>query len=245
MSHNLQHYIDTYEDTEECNGKIILDFVEGTNSVPWLKAHRDFIEEYYKRGIIYGHGDRCLQYMWKLIVDTLPNSFMFLEIGVYKGQILSLMQIIADKTGKEAKIVGVTPLFDKPFANYNRLPYIERIYKKFNASMENTLILDGLSQDPKIIEKVYEQGLYDAVYVDGDHSYKSTVEDIENFSKCLKVGGYMIVDDASNYKNIPPSVRDFKGLVDVSNAVRDTLENNSSYEELMTCMHVRIFRKIG
>ena len=53
----------------------------------------------------------------------------------------------------------------------------------------------------------------------------------------------MIVDDASNFKKIPTYASSFKGIIEVSEAVRDTLEKDPSYEDLLTCMHVRIFRK--
>lgn len=237
------NYCNSYEDTDAYNGSTIVDFNMGTDSIPWLKEHRDFIEESYRNGLIYGHGARCLQYMWKLIVDELPQNFSFLEIGVYKGQILSLMQLCADKAGKKAKIVGVTPLNDPDFAKYNRLPYIENIYKRFSVTMDNTTIIDGKSQDSEVIVRVHSMGPYDVVYVDGDHGYQPTVDDIKNYDTCLKSGGLMVVDDASNFKNIPTWASTFKGLIEVSEAVRDTLEKDPNYEELLTCMHVRVFRK--
>lgn len=243
MNKTFENYCNSYEDTDVCNSSIILDFDIGTNSIPWLKEHRDFIEESYRNGMVYGHGARCLQYMWKLIVDQLPNNFSFLEIGVYKGQILSLLQLCANKVNKNSKIVGVTPLLDLDFAKYNRMPYIENIYKQFSLDISNTTIIDGKSQDKKIIEQVYNLGLFDVVYIDGDHSYQATVDDIENYDNCLKAGGLMVIDDASNFKNIPSYISNFKGIIEVSEAVRDTLEKNSKYEELLTCMHVRIFRK--
>lgn len=239
----FKDYCSSYEDTDLCNGSIIVDFNLGTDSIPWLKAHRDFIEDSYRSGLIYGHGARCLQYMWKLIVDELPQNFSFLEIGVYKGQILSLMQLCADQTNKTAKIVGVTPLHDPDFAKYNRLPYIENIYKQFSTTMDNTTIIDGKSQDKEIIAKVHSMGPYDVVYIDGDHGYQPTVDDIKNYDVCLKSGGLMVVDDASNFKNIPTYASNFKGIIEVSEAVRDTLEKDPNYKEILTCMHVRVFRK--
>lgn len=239
----LGDYIKEYKDTELCNGSVIIDFNLGTDSISWLKEHRDFIEASYQKGVIYGHGARCLQYMWKLVVDQMPTEFSFLEIGVYKGQILSLIELCANKANKKPKIVGVTPLFDPDFAKYNRMPYIEGIFRNFSLTMENTTIIDGKSQDEKILELVNNLGPFDIVYIDGDHSYQATVDDIKNYDKCLKSGGFMIVDDASNFKKIPTYASSFKGIIEVSEAVRDTLEKDPSYEDLLTCMHVRIFRK--
>ena len=238
----FQDYIASYIDSVDCHRTIQREFFEGTNSDPDTKAHRDFIEESYKNGIIYGHGNRELQYMWKLIVDELPESFNFLEIGVYKGQIISLIQLLADKANKKPLIVGVTPLYDKDFADYNRLPWIQNLYKHFNLTMKNTYVLDGLSTQSRIIEEVYNKGPFDVVYVDGDHSYKGAKFDIETYDTVLKPGGYMVVDDAANYKKIEG--QSFTGIIEVSDAVRDTLEQNPNYKEVLTVMHNRVFKKL-
>jgi len=242
----LQDYITTYEDTIECHEEIQKDFFAGTNSFDYLKAHRDFIEESYRNGVIYGHGNRELQYMWKLIVDEMPSDFKFLEIGVYKGQIISLIQMLADKSNKNVSISAVTPLMDKDFAAYNRFPWIKQLYKQFELTLDNTKIFDGFSTDKKIIAGASEIGPYDAILIDGDHSYEGAKFDIENYDAMLKVGGYMVIDDASNHKNMN-GLGDiqFKGIVEVSDAVRDTIEKNPNYKEVLTVTHNRIFKKLS
>lgn len=233
-----------YEDTEECNRMVVETFRHSTNEVKELKEHRDFIEYHQKElGIIYGHGDRSLPHFWKLLVDEMPKDFKFLEIGVYKGQILSLIQMLANSSSKNAKIYGVTPLYDPDFAAYNRLPFIEKLFAKFNLTMENTTITDGLSQTPEIIEKVSESAPYDMVYVDGDHSYSVTVSDIENYGAMLKIGGFMVVDDCNNNKKLPEGF--YGGIYEVSLAVGDCLENNPNYQEILSCLHVRVWKKIS
>lgn len=241
----LQDYASTYEDTVECHDQIQKEFFDGTNSFDYLKAHRDFIEESYRNGVIYGHGNRELQYMWKLIVDELPTDFKFLEIGVYKGQIISLIQLLADKQSKNASITAVTPLYDKEFADYNRFPWIKQLYKQFNVTMANTKIVDGYSSSPKILAEATSYGPYDVVFIDGDHSYKGAKFDIEKYDSALKVGGYMVIDDASNYKNMN-GLGDigFKGIIEVSNAVRDSIEKNPNYKEILAVTHNRIFKKL-
>ena len=240
---SFNDYCQEYVNTEEYNKFIVENFRQLTNQNEDLKKHRDFIEDQYKNGILYGHGDRSLQYFWKLIIDEMPENFNFLEIGVYKGQILSLIELLSKKINKKSKIFGVTPLYDADFAQYNRLPYIKTLYSTFNLSMDNTTIFDGLSQDQKIINSVEKEEPFDLVYIDGDHSYNSTALDIQNFGKMLKVGGYIVVDDCSSFKNMPADL--FKGILEVSMAVKDNLENNTDYQELLTCMHVRIWKKIN
>lgn len=239
----LEEYCASYSDSEDVHKTIGDEFVVGTNSCDYLKAHRDFIEESYRNGVIYGHGDRALQYMWKLVVDSMPSNFSFLEVGVYKGQILSLMEMLASKASKNVTIVGVTPLMDPDFASYNRLPYIENIYRYFGLSMERTEIIDGSSHDSNIVQRASSKAPYDVVYIDGDHSYTGTVQDIVDYGKMVRPGGLLVIDDASNYKKLPSS--HWPGILDVSNAVRDILEPDASFQEILTVKHVRIFRKVG
>ena len=243
MEKTLWDWANEYVDTPEMNNTIIKEFTNGTNSIQEIKAHRDFIENAQNKfGIILGHGDRSLQYLWKLLVDEMPKEFNFLEIGVYKGQILSLIELLSEMSERKPKIVGITPLYDKPFGDYDRLPFIKKIYEKFNLNLSNTTIFDGLSQNTEIMKKAKFLATYDMIYIDGDHSYNATVSDIKNYSKMIKNKGFLIIDDCCNYKNHATGV--FRGLLDVSNAVKDTVEYDSEFKELVTCMHVRIWQRV-
>lgn len=242
MNLTLWDWSKEQQDTPESNQRIIDAFSKGCNSIQRIKEHRDFIEESQNRfNMIYGHGHRSLQYLWKLLVDEMPNEFKFLEIGVYKGQILSLIEMLAELSNKKPQIFGITPLVDVDFAPYDRTPFIQNIFKQFNLNINNTTIYNGLSQNSNIEQEAYKNGPYDMLYIDGDHSYKSTVYDIEHYSSMVKEGGYLIIDDCNDYKNFLPGT--FKGIVEVSNAVRDTIEKNASFKEVLTCMHVRVWQR--
>ncbi|MFA6049691.1 MAG: class I SAM-dependent methyltransferase [Candidatus Paceibacterota bacterium] len=243
MVKTLKDYIASYTDTVEYNQATSDELTVMVNTTSYLKDHRDFIENSYNNGMIYGHGDRPFQAFWKMLVDEMPQDVNFLEIGVYKGQILSLMELLATQTGKNIQITGVTPLYDEPFAAYNRLPYIENLFNYFDLSMDRTKIIDGSSHEPNIIAEVKTKAPYDIVYIDGDHSYEGALQDIVEFGPMLKVGGYMVVDDAANYKKMPAGI--WAGIIDVSNAVRDTLEKDPNYKEVFTIRHIRVFVKVS
>lgn len=239
----LWKWISEYQNTTEFHQKIVDEFVSGTNSIPRIKEHRDFIEESQNRfNLIYGHGHRSIQYLWKLIVDEMPQEFSFLEIGVYKGQILSLIEMLSEMSNRKSKIVGVTPLFDPAFANYDRLPFIQNIYNQFKLNVNNTMIYNGFSQDVKTSSEIYPESPFEIVYIDGDHSYEITTSDIKTYSKMIKKNGFLVIDDCCDFKNMPPGM--FKGIIEVSNAARDTVEKNSDFKELLTCMHVRVWQRI-
>jgi len=230
------------DNTAEHNEDVVNSFAELCNQIPELKKHRDFIEESQLRfNMIYGHGHRSLQYLWKLLVDEMPSEFSFLEIGVYKGQILSLIEMLTKMSGKRSAINGVTPLFDPEFAPYDRGPFITNIYKQFNLDQKNTAIFNGRSGDPEVIKKISSKAPFDMVYIDGDHSYDGTVLDIETYGPMVQSKGFLIIDDCNTYKNMPDGL--FSGIDTVSDAVRNKVETDKSFREVLTCMHVRVWQK--
>jgi len=213
-----------------------------TNNIDFLKSHRDYIEEGNNSGTILGHGDRAFQYVWYLLVHEFPETFNFLEVGVYKAQILSLVQLISNKLNKKSSIVGVTILDDPQFTQYNRMPYIEKIYDNFSLSMENTTIIDGNSHKSEIIQEAQKYELFDCVYIDGDHTYSGAKSDILDYLPMLKVGGFFMMDDASCNLQMPPGI--FPGIKEVSDALKDTVEKDDSYMHLFSCGHLRLFKKV-
>jgi predicted aminopeptidase len=54
-----------------------------------------------------GFGEHAFGWNWKLLVDTMPNDFKFLEIGVYKGRVMAFVDILARRSGKVAHIYGI------------------------------------------------------------------------------------------------------------------------------------------
>lgn len=46
-------------------------------------------------------------------------------------------------------------------------------------------------EDSKTAHKKFVDGLFDFVYIDGDHSFNGCLEDIQNFWKKIKSGGYI------------------------------------------------------
>lgn len=250
----LQEWSSRYSDTEEWNIHVVNSFRKKCQEIPYLWKHRSYVEQNNAAGLLMGHGDRCVQFVFKLLVDEMPPQFRFLEIGVFKGQICSLIQLLADQSGRPCEILGVTPLYDPElhmgtgFARYNRLPFIEKMYRDQGVSFAHTKLIDGRSQDEAVLKRVLEEPPFNIVYIDGDHSYEATALDIVNFSEKVAPGGFLVIDDASNFKhfpNVPDPVhqapRLWTGYEEVSRAVRDTVEKDSRFVDILTSMHVRVF----
>jgi hypothetical protein len=136
---------------------------------------------------------------------------------------------------------------DKYSKNYDTVDYvliIESLFKKFNLEFNlNTNIINGSSVEEGIKNKVKQLGIFDVVYIDGCHDYDCVVSDILLMKEITKNGSYIIMDDASCYKPIN-RIGAHLGHHDVCNAVRDHIENDNCFEEVICVGHNRVFKKI-
>ena len=110
----LETYIANYRSTAEVNDTVWTSFGKQTDSIRFLKAHRDWVEENS-----WGFGDCAFHYLCYLLLrDDVLNrpASELLEIGVYKGQVISLWALIATQLRRPAVITAVSPFQgDKPW----------------------------------------------------------------------------------------------------------------------------------
>jgi hypothetical protein len=238
--------INFFEQNKKNNlNEIYESFLNEYNNDLTLINHRTYIEDNN-----LGYGEKPFHVIWREIVNSQPKKFKFLEIGVYKGQVLSLVKLLSDLKNKECEFYGVTPLSnagDKYLKKYDSVDYaltIESLFKKFNLEFNlNTNIINGSSVEEDIKNKVKQLGIFDVVYIDGCHNYDCVVSDILLIKEITKNGSYIIMDDASCYKPIN-RIGAHLGHSDVCNAIRDYIENDNCFEEVICVGHNRVFKKI-
>lgn len=227
-----------WRDTPEVHKEINESFAELVNASPEIKAHRDFVEQN-----IFGFGERSFQWMWNLIVKEMPESFTFLEIGVFKGQILSLIELLAGQQSKKATRYGVTPLsteggvWESDYAKD-----IETIHDTFSLE-KGFKILNGLSESPEIIKAASKLKL-DILFIDGGHEERHIRNDIVNYSPLVNVGGLIIIDDCCNSFHMPFGY--FQGIESVTKVVDELLPphaGSNEWEFVASVVHNRIFRR--
>lgn len=238
---NFDELVAAYKDDEEVHRDIWIQFKNEVNATPFLKWHRDFIVKNR-----YGYGNRSLHYMWKMLVGQMPDGFNFLEIGVFKGQILNLVGVCATQAKKKCQCIGVTPLDSTdghPKSNYeNDILNIQRQFSH-NGTWG---IVQGLSTDTEVMYTTQTYGPYDLMYIDGGHTYEVVMSDLKTYPPMLKVGGFLVVDDASNYLKMPKGLirMDWFGIPSVSNAVRDVIEPDDSFKHLFAVGHNRVWKRV-
>jgi Methyltransferase domain len=220
-----------YEQTAEWNQKTNEEFFAKVNETLELKELRDWVESK-----IFGFGERSFYWMWKLIVDEMPQKFSFLEIGVFRGQTTALIMLLAKMQGKEVTVYGVTPL-DSTGGHWES-DYgadIKLIHETFKLEQPNLLI--GLSTNPDIIAETKRLAPFDIVYIDGGHSYEVALSDLNNYSSMTS--NYLVIDDCCN--DIPMPHGYFTGIQSVTDALRDF--NKEGFELQYNVVHNKVFKK--
>jgi hypothetical protein len=232
---SIEKIIADWKDIPEAHKELNERFEGMVNNTPYLRLHRDWVQDN-----VFGFGERSFHWMWLLLIDEMPNDFNFLEIGVFRGQVISLIRLISNVVGKQPNIYGITPLDSTDGvweSNYEQ--DLKTIHDKFDLG-ETYNIIKGLSTDEKIITEANERQ-YDIVYIDGGHSYDVVKADLANYLPMIKIGGYLVTDDSAKKYKMPFNY--FSGIDDVSRVVDEVLPNDS-FKELFNVVHNRVFQKI-
>lgn len=236
-----------WRDHPEFHKHIHESFCEIVNSIPELKAHRDFVEGNNDTPQkIFGFGERSFLYMWWLIVNEMPQEFTFMEIGVFRGQILSLIRLIADMQGKKVTRYGVTPLSAASNAGEatnwesDYRADIELLHDSLNIEKDYT-ILHGLSTDPAIIAEAQKLRVH-ILFVDGAHDHPSVMSDYTNYCPLVEKNGFVVCDDACNDLSI--WFGGFPGIQACTDATLDYFGINKDYEFIANVVHDRIYKKL-
>lgn len=267
MDITLEKFVSSYKSNRDTNHHIWQEFSAYTDTVDFLKSHRDYIEK--KR---FGFGDRAFHFMWFLLIKDMARQkpvIKALEIGVFKGQVISLWSLIGQKLGLNVEITGISPLrgnthknklldnklvrklrclvdpeFKKLLAegnNYVDQDYkriIELIFKKFALDINSVKLIQGFSQEPHVLRESQMQK-YDIIYIDGDHSFEAVTLDIKNYAALLESGGYLVMDDASYF--LEGDIY-FKGHKEVSEA--SSIIESLGFKNILNVGHNRVYKKL-
>lgn len=243
LKEDFTRFSNEWENTTQAN-KTIYDYFESeVDNYDFLKKHCQVISN-----ASLGYGEKPFRYLWLLLLAQLENSGKFLEIGVYKGSILALSQMVAKELGIQLETYGLTPLDttgDKYsiYANDDYDYGVSYVYHSLGVPLDHTSIIQGLSTDEKAKQSARENGPYDILYIDGGHDYVTVINDIDLCTEILKVGGLMVMDDASSLLSFDKSHPGFDGHREVGLAIRDRLDNDDTYTHLFACGHNRVWIK--
>lgn len=232
----IQDIAATYENTVEWHDALYNEFTEKVNTDTILSAHKAYGDH-----SIYG--DRPFHQLWNLLVQEMPKSFKFLEIGVFKGQILSLIGMLAAQYNKNAVVVGISP-FDgagDKYSIYPSLPYRDIVMNTCTHFGVTPTLITGRSSSLSCVGQVQDYGAFDLIYIDGSHDYDDVIFDILTYGPLVSSGGYLVMDDSSTDRNMSA----WNGHEEVGKAVQKYLDvPDSGFTHKFALGHIRLFQRV-
>jgi hypothetical protein len=205
----------------------------------WLRQHRKYFSK-NKRSF----GEDAFHAMWyKIFKEFKPNSI--LEIGVYRGSTISLFKLLSQHFYINSEIHGISPFSsagDKVSKYLDNLDYYNDVLFNFNYfNLELPILHKGFSNDILMIDFINSK-TWDLIYIDGNHDYEVVKSDFEVCSKCLNIGGLLVLDDASLFTTYKAPFYSSKGHPGPSKVASEI--NLDIFEEILSVGHNRVFKKI-
>lgn len=211
-------------------------FSESFKKAPeWLKEHRKYFTAEDR-----GFGENAFHAAWLYLFDKYEINSA-LEIGVYRGQVISLWQLISDKIETEICISGISPMTSQgdEVSEYIDLNYEEDILRNFKYFRLDLPELIKERSDSEIAKNRIENGEWDLIYIDGSHDFEEALGDYLSAIKGLKKGGILVMDDSSLFTNFRLS---FSGHPGPSRVISEFPSNN--LVRLFSVGHNNFFRKV-
>jgi hypothetical protein len=257
MIDTLSDFVAAWKD--EANSHLAMNdaFVKATEADEDLNAHRKWCTSNF-----WGFGENSFSFFWKIIVDAMPKDFSFLEVGVHRGQITSLIGMLAKRTNRFCQVVGLSTYDGRELGLEGKTDFLADTWRSWNKWVENdvaapipttatgrferafhTITADSTTKEAARAAK--ELAPYDVCYIDGSHEEKAVRWDIENYGAMVRPGGYLVMDDACCNLKMPGHTL-FPGIQSVSKAVDSMLPPftaNEDWTHLGSLVHLRLFRR--
>jgi predicted O-methyltransferase YrrM len=214
-------HLTAYTNTAECNDRVFAEFTTITKTDPLLSAHRRHVEAHN-----LGFGDPAFHALWRgllALAHQRHGSVNALEIGVFKGQVISLWALIARHYSWPVRIHAISPLAGQPLPKqslwrsilyrlsplfrervdsgdfYPEDDYVAIVRQHFathGLSFDDVRLVRGFSTDPSVRSAVATDR-FELIYIDGDHTYAGALADIEHYAPKIVPGGWLVMDDAA------------------------------------------------
>ncbi|HEV2693898.1 MAG TPA: class I SAM-dependent methyltransferase [Verrucomicrobiae bacterium] len=206
-----------------------------------LREHRQYFGQKGR-----GFGEDAFHTMWYLLFQEFrPASF--LEIGVFRGQTLSLAALLARQTGQQCFVQGISPFSaagDGVSRYRQRHNYQADTLENFaRFSLPRPALLKAYSTDAAARQLIASR-TWDIIYIDGNHDYEVARQDWEICSRQVLPGGLIVLDDAgltTRYK--APPFFSTAGHAGPSRLAQEI--NRSHFAEILQVGHNRVFQKIS
>lgn len=200
-----------------------------------LKEHRRYFDQEQR-----GYGEDAFHVMWFLLFREFRFE-TFLEIGVYRGQTLSLAAMLQRRLGIQGNVMGIspfTPLGDGVSRYRDDLDYLQDTLDNFaHFELPRPALVRALSTDPVAVS-AFGSRTWDCIYIDGGHDYDVVRADWNHAADSIRPGGVIVLDDAALNTSFRPPFSRFKGHPGPSK-VADAV--HAPFVEILRVGHNRAF----
>jgi len=235
-----------------------LSFTEAVRAFPSRNALHSYMHHYFhhlgpaglrdhRRYFSYGQrgfGEDAFHAMWWVLLREFKPR-MCLEIGVYRGQVISLWATVGALLKIPIDVHGISPfqsVGDAVSRYRHDIDYLADTLASFrHLGLPAPTLVHALSTDATATEHI-DQRLWDLVYVDGNHDYEVAVADYRRCRDHLRVGGLLVLDDASLNTDFSAPLFSFKGHPGPSRVAKESAMTEMKF--LGAVGHNNIFAKI-
>lgn len=259
---SLAQLVSRYRNTAGHNDDLYREMTAATWSDPLLAAHRRHVEAHD-----LGFGDAAFHALWSRLLVAAAERFgrvRALEIGVFKGQVISLWSALAREHRLDVNVSAVTPLAGQTlsgsriwnwlrsqvdarfrerrrngnfYADADYEGIVRELFNRFEVDFEQVTLYRGFSNDPAILSRLRDESFH-IVYVDGDHTYEGALHDFRTFGPKVVAGGWLVADDASCDL---PGTAFWKGHDGVSRAAQ--VIPSLGFRNVLNVGHNRVFER--
>jgi len=205
-----------------------------------LRAHRAYFTSEGR-----GFGEDAFHVLWFLLFrEFKPKNF--LEIGVFRGQTLSLAAILSRMNNLPGGVAGISPFSSAgdSVSRYRRnIDYYEDTLESFrHFQLPAPTLVRAFSTDPAAAQFIAARE-WDMIYIDGNHDYDVARQDWELCSRQLKSGGIVVLDDSGLTTTFRPPFFATGGHPGPSQLAQEI--DRRQFREVLQVGHNRVFQKIA
>jgi hypothetical protein len=204
-----------------------------------LREHRAFFETGGR-----GFGESAFHVMWFLLFrEFSPKSF--LEIGVFRGQTVSLAALLARHFQINCLTQGISPFSPAGDAvsKYRRDVdyYADTLNNCAHFSLSAPALLKAYSTDEAAARLVASRD-WSFIYIDGNHDYEVARADWDLCAAHLEPGGLIVLDDSGLTTKYAPPIFAMGGHPGPSRLTQEV--DRTRFREILQVGHNRVFQKI-
>lgn len=204
-----------------------------------LRAHRQYFTMEQR-----GFGEEAFHVMWWMLFNEFRPA-RFLEIGVYRGQSLSLAALLQKGLGLPEDVTGISPFAsagDAVSRYRGDVDYLADTQKNFRRfGLQEPHLHKGFSTDSDAVALI-QNNEWSCIYIDGNHDYEVALADWKVCSASVASGGLIVLDDSALGTAYRPPAFATAGHPGPSRVASEI--DPAQFNEILRVGHNRVYQKL-